>query len=173
MIVLGILCVVVLLLVISFEKLKWSIIALHLGMALPVLATMVDKNVMIPMSDGVKLAADIYRPDAPGRFPVIITRTPYGKSNPEHKYEFAGGLFASQGFVYIVQDVRGKFESEGEFYPYVNEGIDGHDTIEWAGAQEWSTGNVGAYGFSYWGSTQWLSAPYGSRYLKAMVPIAK
>jgi len=53
----------------------------------------------------------------------------------------------------------------------MNEGRDGHDTIEWAGVQEWSTGKVGTYGFSYWGSTQWLPAPYASEYLKAMVPI--
>jgi putative CocE/NonD family hydrolase len=155
----------------GFEKLKLRVVALHLGLAMPAFSAVVDKNVMIPMSDGVRLAADVYRPDAPGAFPVILTRTPYDKRNPEHRYEFAGRLFASQGFVYVVQDVRGKFDSEGEYYPYVNEARDGHDTIEWVGMQEWSTGRVGTYGFSYWGSTQWLPAPYGSEHLKAMVPI--
>jgi putative CocE/NonD family hydrolase len=126
---------------------------------------------MVPMRDGVRLAADIYRPDAPGKFPIIVTRTPYDKRNPEHLYEFAGRLYASQGFVFVVQDVRGKFESEGDYYPYMTEAEDGHDTFEWAGTQEWSNGNVGTYGFSYWGSTQWLPAPYASTHLKAMVPI--
>jgi len=123
------------------------------------------------MRDGVKLAADIYRPAAEGKYPVILTRTPYGKDNKSHKYSFAGKLFASQGYVFIVQDCRGKFDSDGDYYPYINEAADGHDTIEWAGTQPWSTGRVGMYGFSYWGSTQWLPAPMGSKYLKALVPI--
>jgi putative CocE/NonD family hydrolase len=137
----------------------------------PGYSVVVDENVMAPMRDGVRLAADVYLPDAPGKFPVIVTRTPYDKRNPEHRYKFAGQMFASQGFVFVVQDVRGKFESEGDYYPYMTEAEDGHDTFEWAGKQEWSNGNVGTYGFSYWGSTQWLPAPYASKHLKAMVPI--
>lgn len=142
-----------------------------LGIPQPAYSVVVDKDVMIPMRDGMRLAADIYRPDAEGRFPVIVTRTPYCKTKPEHQYEPVGRLFASQGFAFVVQDVRGKYGSEGQFYPYINEALDGHDTFEWAGSQPWSTGRVGTYGFSYWGSTQWLPAPYQSKYLKAMVPI--
>ncbi len=171
LVLMGIIVVLLLVMYWGVENVKWTVVAFYLGLAAPIFCAVVDRNIMIPMSDGTKLAADIYRPDAPGRFPVILTRTPYGKRNPEHRYEFAGTLFVSQGFIYIVQDVRGKFDSEGEFYPYVNEGKDGHDTIEWAGTQEWSTGRVGTYGFSYWGSTQWLPAPYASECLKAMVPI--
>ncbi len=155
----------------SCQSVKFRVAALYLDIPQPEYSVAVEKDVMIPMSDGVKLAADIYRPKNPGRYPVIVTRTPYDKSNPEHKYEFAGGLFASHGFVFLIQDVRGKYKSDGEYFPYVNEARDGHDTFEWAGKQDWSSGKVGTYGFSYYGSTQWLSAPYQSEYLKAMVPI--
>ncbi len=150
---------------------KWRAVSLFLKIAQPAYAVTVERDVMIPMSDGVRLAADIYRPREPGKYPVIVTRTPYGKTNPKHKYAFAGGLFASHGYVFVVQDVRGKYASEGEYYPYVNEGKDGYETIEWAGTQPWSSGKVGTYGFSYFGSTQWLAAPYQSAYLRAMVPI--
>ena len=154
-----------------FELLKWNVVAWYLDLPKPAYSVVVDEDVMAPMRDGVLLAADVYRPDAPGRFPVIVTRTPYDKRNPEHKYDFASRLFASQGFASVVQDVRGKFESGGDYYPYMTEAEDGHDTFEWAGKQPWSNGNVGTYGFSYWGSTQWLAAPYHSEHLKAMIPI--
>ncbi|MCU0845875.1 MAG: CocE/NonD family hydrolase [Spirochaetes bacterium] len=150
---------------------QWRILAWYLGLPSPGHSVTVQKGVMVPMRDGVRLSADIYRPSKEGRYPVILLRTMYGKRNPGHKYSFSGGLFASQGYVFIVQDVRGKFDSEGEFYPYIYEAKDGHDTIEWAGTRDWSTGKVGTYGFSYWGSTQWLPAPLRSNYLKAMVPI--
>jgi putative CocE/NonD family hydrolase len=154
-----------------FGNLKWRAVALYLRIPQPMHSVVVERDIMTPISDGVKLASDVYRPAKPGKYPVVLTRTPYGKTNPHHKYAFAGGLFASQGFVFIVQDVRGKFNSEGEFYPYLNEGRDGYETQEWAGTQSWSNGKIGTYGFSYWGSTQWLSAPYQSQYLRAMVPI--
>jgi putative CocE/NonD family hydrolase len=167
----GIVLASILLFSMGCEAVKWKLIAWRLGVPQPAYAVSVDRDVMVPLRDGVKLAADVYRPRAAGKFPVIVTRTPYGKRNPYHRYEFAGELFATQGYVYVVQDVRGKFGSGGEYYPYVNEGADGHDTFEWAGRQAWSSGRVGTYGFSYWGSTQWLSAPYQSQHLKAMVPI--
>jgi len=154
-----------------FETLMWKVVAWRLGIPQPKYSVVMDENVMVPMRDGVRLASDVYRPDAPGRFPVIVTRTPYDKRNPEHKYDFAAKLFATQGFVCIIQDVRGKFDSEGAYYPYMTEAEDGHDAFEWASTQEWSNGNVGTYGFSYWGSTQWLPAPYHSEHLKAMIPI--
>jgi hypothetical protein len=154
-----------------FGNLQMRVSAFYLGIPQPQHSVAVDRDIMVKMSDGVRLAADIYRPNSPGKYPVVITRTPYSKDNTHHRYAFAGKLFASQGFVFVVQDVRGKYKSDGEYYPYANEGVDGHETFEWAGAQEWSSGKVGAYGFSYFGSTQWLSAPYQSKYLQAMVPI--
>lgn len=170
-VVAAVLLVVIAAIIVLFHTLQWRIDALDLGIPQPAYSVVSDRDVMVPMTDGVNLAADVYRPKAPGKYPVVITRTPYSKDNPEHKYEFAGKLFASQGFVFIVQDVRGKYKSEGQYYPYIHEGRDGHDTFEWAGIQNWSNGKVGTYGFSYWGSTQWLSAPYQSRHLRAMVPI--
>lgn len=157
--------------VVSLPRLKWHVVAWYLGLPRPRYAVTVDRDVMVPMSDGIRLAADVYRPKASGQYPVILTRTPYDKRNTEHKYAFTGGLFASQGYAYVVQDVRGKFASEGEYYPYRHEAQDGHDTIEWAGTQPWSTGKAGTYGFSYWGSTQWLPAPLANPHLRAMVPI--
>ena len=150
---------------------KWNIIAWYLGLPAAQYRVKVLHDVNVPMRDGVKLSADIYMPSAAGRYPVILLRTMYGKHNTSHKYDFTGNIFSSQGFVFVVQDVRGKFDSEGDFYPYIYEAGDGYDTIEWAGTQAWSTGKVGTFGFSYWGSTQWLPAPLGSKYLKAMVPI--
>ena len=100
---------------------RWRIIAWHLGLPAPGYSVSVQKDVMVPMRDGVRLSADIYRPSKEGKYPVILLRTMYGKRNPGHKYSFTGSLFASQGYVFIVQDVRGKFDSEGEFYPYIYE----------------------------------------------------
>ncbi len=93
-------------------------------------------NVMISMRDGIKLAADIHRPDRPGKYPAILARTPYGKYS-KAAYEQAE-YFASHGYVYVNQDVRGRFDSEGEFQVLVNEGRDGYDTIEWLTQQPWS-----------------------------------
>ncbi len=150
---------------------RQNVVALVLGIPQPAHRVQVQRNVMIPMRDGTDLAADIYRPASPGAFPVILTRTPYNKRNPAQRYEFIGELFASQGFVYIVQDVRGRFDSGGEFYPFINESTDGVDTIRWAGTQKWSSGKVGMFGLSYFGATQWLAAPYEHTYLKALIPI--
>ncbi len=152
-------------------RLKWRLAAIRLGVPQPAYSVVVEKKVMVPMRDGVRLAADVYRPDADGSFPVIVSRIPYGRAEPRLQISLAGGLFASQGFVFVAQDVRGKHDSEGVYYPYIREAEDGHDTFEWAGTQPWSNGKVGTYGFSYFGSTQWLSAPHRSPHLRAMVPI--
>ncbi|TAL37007.1 MAG: CocE/NonD family hydrolase [Spirochaetes bacterium] len=172
LIVIAAVCAVLaLVLLASYMLFKWRIIAWYLDLPRPAYAVTVDAGVMVPVRDGVKLAADLYRPDAPGKFPVILIRTPYGKENAAHKYSFAGGLFASQGYVVVVQDTRGKYASEGTFYPYTDDARDGYDTVEWAGTREWSTGAVGMYGFSYWGSTQWIAAAERNAHLKAIVPI--
>ena len=126
-------------------------------------------NVRIPMRDGVTLSADIYRPDTSGRFPVIIMRTPYDNGTAPNL--ITGKRWAAKGFVYLVQDVRGRGDSDGEFYPLVTEAVDGYDTIEWAARQPWSTGRIGTTGGSYMGWTQVLAATLKPPSLAAMVPI--
>ena len=106
------------------------------------------------MRDGVVLYADIYRPQNPGKFPVLLERTPYNKDSSVH---FAIRA-AAHGYVVIVQDVRGRYKSAGEWYPFKHESEDGYDTIEWAAALPYSDGKVGMFGGSYVGATQMLAA---------------
>ncbi len=124
----------------------------------------VRETVTVPMRDGVKLSTDVYRPDAPGRYPVVISRTPYNKAGLRGVSEY----FAERGYVALAQDVRGRFESEGDFYPFVNEGLDGYDAIEWAARQPWSTGKVGTWGASYLAWDQYHAAMYQPPHLTAM-----
>jgi putative CocE/NonD family hydrolase len=129
----------------------------------------VERDVAVPMRDGVVLRADVLRPSGPGPFPVLVYRTPYGKGPAQQDY----GTFAhavERGYAMVVQDVRGRYASAGEFNPYQNEGRDGYDTIEWAAAQPWSNGAVGTFGLSYPGAVQWLAAVESPPHLKAMVP---
>jgi uncharacterized protein len=128
-----------------------------------------DKNVPVPMRDGVILRADVLRPGGGGKFPVLVYRTPYGKNAAQREYttfEHAVG----RGYAVVVQDVRGRYQSDGDFRPYENEGRDGYDTIEWSAAQPWSNGTVGTFGLSYPGAVQWLAAVQSPPHLKAMVP---
>jgi len=127
-----------------------------------------DANVRVPMRDGVTLAADIFRPDAPGKFPAILVRTPYNRASESTSIE--ARWFAARGYVVIEQDVRGRYDSDGVFYAFKNETNDGYDTDEWLGKQPWFDGNLGTMGGSYVGYVQWAQAVGGSRYLKAMVP---
>lgn len=127
-----------------------------------------DPNVAIPMRDGVILRADILRPPGESRFPVLVYRTPYDKRDALQDSIFTKAV--SRGYAVVVQDVRGRFASDGEFEPYRNEGRDGYDTIEWAARQPWSNGNVGTFGLSYPGAVQWLAAVENPPHLKAMVP---
>ncbi|MGA8151190.1 MAG: CocE/NonD family hydrolase [Terriglobales bacterium] len=132
-------------------------------------AAVVEKNVAIPMRDGVVLRADILRPATEGRFPVLVYRTPYGKEFALKDYTtFQHAV--ERAYAVVVQDVRGRYASAGEFRPYENEGQDGYDTIEWAARQPWSTGDVGTFGLSYPGAVQWLAAVESPPHLKAMVP---
>lgn len=124
-------------------------------------------DVKVPMRDGVKLSADLYLPQAPGPFPTILMRTPY--SNNIDPVIQNGRRFASNGYACVIQDCRGRWDSDGEFYPF-REGADGYDTQEWIGAQEWSTGKIGMAGGSYLASVQWASAPHRSAHLTCMVP---
>jgi predicted acyl esterase len=117
---------------------------------------------MIPMRDGVKLAAHVYLPDGPGPFPVILSRTPYGKDRgSDHE------LYLKNGYARVVQDVRGKFKSEGKYVPWVNDIEDGYDTLEWIAKQPWSNKKIGMTGASALGITTHLAAMSGSLYLKA------
>ena len=129
-------------------------------------AIVTEFGVAVKMRDGVTLRADVYRPAQEGRYPVLLERTPYDK-NGERSFGLAA---ATRGYVVVVQDVRGRYQSEGEFRPYEHEGRDGYDTIEWAAAQPWSDGNVGTFGLSYPGAVQWLAAVESPPHLKAMVP---
>ena len=126
-------------------------------------------DVKVPMRDGVALSADIYFPDGPGGpYPAILSRTPY--DNIAERVVVDAIFFAQHGYVFVAQDVRGRHDSDGVFVPWVHEFEDGHDTIEWIGAQEWCDGNVGMSGGSYVGSVQWQAAVMGSPYLKAIAP---
>src|SRR5580704_15302635 len=129
----------------------------------------VEKDVAIPMRDGVILRADLLLPKQEGRFPVLVYRTPYGKESALKDYAtFQHAV--ERGYVVVVEDVRGRYASAGEFRPYENEGRDGYDTIEWAAHQSWSNGAIGTFGLSYPGAVQWLAAVENPPHLKAMVP---
>ena len=134
----------------------------------PVYDVVEELDVKVAMRDGVRLSTNIYRPDAPGRFPVLLMRTPYGNGGPGDKY---GLFFAGRGYAVVLQDTRGRYESEGAFDPFRNEASDGYDTQQWVGTQAWSNGKIGTVGGSYVGITQWLPAPLGSPYLVAMMPV--
>ena len=129
----------------------------------------VDTNVAVPMRDGVILRADIWRPVSDGRYPTLVYRTPYGKHQSTAAFATARKAVV-RGYVVVMQDVRGRYASDGEFLPYQQEGKDGYDTIEWAARQSWSNGSVGTYGLSYPGAVQWLAAVESPPSLKAMVP---
>lgn len=121
------------------------------------------------MRDGVMLRADLLRRDRDGHFPVLVYRTPYGRKFAETEYTtFQRAV--ERGYAVLIQDVRGRYDSGGEFRPYENEGRDGFDTIEWASRQSWSNGNIGTFGLSYPGAVQWLAAVNNPPHLKAMVP---
>jgi len=126
------------------------------------------KDVKIPMSDGVNLAANISLPDNSKKNPVILVRTPYGKDNGEDGW---GAYWAKNGFAFVIQDCRGTGNSEGEWYPALNEKKDGIDTRSWILQQPWCDGNIGTTGGSYLGYTQFISSTESNESLKAMFPI--
>jgi putative CocE/NonD family hydrolase len=129
-----------------------------------------QKNIMVPMRDGVKLATDVYTPDAEGPFPVIVIRVPYGKTDPYIYLPTIGKFWARKGYAMVAQDVRGKWGSEGVFEPFTHEVEDGYDTLDWISRQPWSNGNVGMMGESYYGYTTWAGAVGGHPSLKAVAP---
>ncbi len=131
----------------------------------------IDFNQRVKMSDGVELSADVYRPEAEGRFPVILVRTPYNKGSEfkNQVYLTEGRYFAARGYVYVAMDVRGRGDSDGKFTPQRNEGKDGYESIEWCAQQPWSTGKTGTLGASYLGYDQWLAAVHQPPHLTTMI----
>jgi hypothetical protein len=142
------------------------ILAVLSSSAQPPIGIVVEQNRVAKMRDGVELNADVYRPTDAGKYPVLLMRTPYDKGN---ETAFAVQA-AQQGYVVIVQDVRGRYSSAGEFYVFKNEAQDGYDTIEWAAALPYSDGRVVMYGASYIGATQWLPATLHPPHLVAIAP---
>ncbi len=124
-------------------------------------------GVKVPMRDGVNLSADIYLPRESGPFPTVLVRTPYGKNSDGVIKK--GRWLAQKGYVCVTQDCRGRWDSDGEYYPF-REGKDGFDTQEWIGRQDWSDGKIGMSGGSYVGLVQWQSAPYRSEFLRCIAP---
>jgi putative CocE/NonD family hydrolase len=147
---------------------------------------LLESNIRVAVRDGVRLATDVYRPAragkaAPGRFPVILERTPYGRNvtsfrditqanpkTPKTRAEVAA-VYVKQGYVVVFQDCRGRYDSEGEFVKYLSEGADGFDTCRWLVAQPWSDGRIGTMGLSYAAHTQGALACLNPPGLKAMV----
>jgi putative CocE/NonD family hydrolase len=128
----------------------------------------IDGHVAVPMRDGVKLYADVYRPSREGRFPALITRTPYSVQR-EGMHE-AVINFARRGYAVVVQDTRGRYESEGAWDPFRNEAQDGYDTVEWTARQPWANGKIGMHGGSYLGHVQWQAASLAPPHLTAIFP---
>jgi len=118
----------------------------------------IERNVPCQMRDGVTLFADVYRPDGEGPCPVILMRLPYDKTQAETVCYFHPSWYAAHGYLVAVQDCRGRWLSEGEWYPFRDEASDGYDTIEWAARLPGANGKVGMYGASYAGATQLLAA---------------
>jgi putative CocE/NonD family hydrolase len=130
----------------------------------------IQKNVPATMRDGITLMSDVYRPAGEGEYPVLLTRLPYGKDRPRDPTYFDPVKAAGAGYIVVVQDVRGRYASEGEFVPFASEHEDGYDTVEWAAGLPGSDGRVGMFGLSYYGKTQWQAAVMRPPSLKSMVP---
>ncbi len=128
---------------------------------------LIEGDVEIPMRDGVILRADVYRSATEKQLPVLLQRTPYGKGFAQIPFAL---MAAEQGYAVVIQDTRGRWNSEGENYPYVHEKQDGYDSLAWIAEQAWSNGKVGMYGGSYVGYTQWAAAASHHPALKAIAP---
>jgi putative CocE/NonD family hydrolase len=131
----------------------------------------IEKNVMVPMRDGIELATDVYHPDTRDPLPALVQRLPYNKELWALTNAALNVARAVQaGYVIVIQDTRGRFASGGNFNPLFHEAEDGADTIAWAAKQPWSSGKVGTIGGSYLGATQWLAATQSPEALQAMAP---
>ena len=128
---------------------------------------LIDRGIAVSMRDAVVLRADIFRPKRQGQFPVLLERTPYDKSQDAP----FGYRAAADGYVVVLQDVRGRYTSDGEWYPFKHESDDGYDTIEWAARLPYSNGTVGMFGASYVGATQMLAAITHPPHLAGICPV--
>ena len=145
-----------------------------------------EKSIFVTTRDGVRLAVDVYRPDAPGKFPALLAMSPYGKDvqklkspiGPLNPVRGNGGqeagdteFFVGRGYGHVIVDVRGSGNSEGEFeFNGIKEQEDGYDVVEWIASQPWSDGNVGMIGMSYFGVNQLLVAAQNPPHLRAIAP---
>ena len=131
----------------------------------------IDHNVPITLRDGTKTYANVFRPDVKGAFPALLHRTPYDKfAGDNYLGPINPHIGAMNGYVSVIQDVRGRYSSEGDFTPFFFEQQDGYDSVEWVAGQPWCDGNVGMTGISYAGATQWLAAKAKPPSLKAIAP---
>ncbi|MCA9132294.1 MAG: CocE/NonD family hydrolase, partial [Planctomycetales bacterium] len=131
-----------------------------------------EQDVMVPMRDGVRLATDIYRPAHEGKaleeaLPTILTRLPYNKRGAKSM----GAYYATHGYVFVAQDTRGRYNSEGVWHMLTDDGPDGVDCAAWIGQQSWSDGKIGMIGTSYVGGTQHAMALAGAPQLKTVIPV--
>ncbi len=144
-----------------------AIVALFCGMAFGAVP-LVRQSVHVPMRDGVKLAANVFFLQSAARQPVILVRTPYNKGKDlSANFRF----FVEHGYTMVVEDVRGRYQSEGVFDPFHQETNDGEDTLNWIARQPWSNGRIGMVGGSYLGIVQWKAALSGNPHLKAIFPV--
>lgn len=129
-------------------------------------------DVDVPMRDGTKLKADVYRPATRGPVPVILYRTQYGKTDAQSSASRYAkpDWFASHCYLVVTQDIRGQHASGGQFSEFTHDQDDGYDSVEWAARLPGSTGRVGMYGSSYVGATQWLAAEARPPHLATIVP---
>ncbi len=132
----------------------------------PVFKTKTEVGVKMHTRDGAVLVADVVRPDAPGKYPVILGRTPYGRGSSMGE----GGFYASRGYAFVVQDCRGRGDRTGKWDPFMHERKDGADAVKWVANQPWSDGYVGMIGGSYGGFVQWAAAVESPSALKCIVP---
>lgn len=130
----------------------------------------VELDVPAPMRDGTVLRANVYRPRGDGPWPVLLTRLPYGKDLPLGVSVLDPVQAARRGFLVVVQDTRGRFTSDGDWYPMIHEAQDGVDAVAWAAGLPGSNGRVGMYGASYYGFTQWSTAVHAPPALQALAP---
>ena len=130
----------------------------------------IERDVALKLSDGITLYSDIYRPEGEGPWPVLLMRVPYDKTQAENLTYAQPAWYARHGYMVVVQDNRGRYKSEGEWYPFKHEAQDGLETLKWVKSLPGCNGKIGMYGFSYGGSTQLLPAIHSPKELTTIMP---
>lgn len=152
---------------VNISPLRLLLAALALQPCLGAEDVVVQSNVMVSMRDGIKLATDIYLPAQEGKYPVILTRLPYNKDGAKTQ----GKYYAAHGYVFVAQDTRGRYGSEGVWHMMTDDGRDGVDCAAWIGQQPWSNGKIGMIGTSYVGGTQHALAMEKAPELATVIPV--